>query len=697
MAILVAIPRPLRYNNSGILMIKKPTPATRRKSVPARAHLKKTLAHPTAQAVRASEAKFRKLFSEMSIGCALHEIICDPAGQPVDYITRDVNAAFERMLGVSRAAVVGQRASALIPPTELAKWLKIFGPVALTGKSVSFQRYSEANQKYFVGSAFCPEPGQFASTFMDITDRKQMEEALRQSEVHYRTLIESIPQKIFLKSKDFKFISVNAAFAQALHLDPAAVAGKTDYDLYPKELADKYRADDHRVLERGQIEEFEEQHLQDGRTIWVNTTKVPVRDRHGEISALFGIFWDITERKLEREQLQRTNQQLTAALAELHQTQQQIIQQEQLRGLSQMASGIAHSFNNALSPIVGFTELLLKDPAKRADQPLLERWLQNIQTCAADATTVVKQIREFGLQRLTSREVFLPLDLNLLIQQTIELTTPRWKNQAQASGRTIQIETDLPAGPLILGDETAIRGVLTHLLFNAVDFMPTGGTIKFSTAVDHESVCVRVRDTGAGMTTETQQRCFEPFFTTKGVQGIGLGLSQVHSVLQRHGGTVAVESQVGRGTTFTLCFPIPHRITQPAESKAAGIVTRSLHILVVDDEPVLCEVIKAELNSDGHLVETATTGVAALTRLTAGPFDLVITDLAMPQMNGEQLAAAIHTSLPGLPVILMTGFGDLLKADGQLPPQISAILSKPVTLSSLREALAKVFPSLPVK
>ena len=280
--------------------MKKPTSAARRKP-PTRGSPRPKAPVPAAAKRRPTEkANFHKLFFEMSIGCALHKIICNRAGQPVDYVTLEVNSEYERLLAVQRNAVVGQRASHFLSPKELASWLAIFGPVALTGKSTTFQNYSEANDQYFEGSVFCPEPGKFASTFKDVTDRLRMEEALRQSEARYKTLVESLPQRIFLKSKEYKFISVNESFARALHLRPADLVGKDDYDIYPKELADKYRTDDKRVMEHGQSEEFEEQHVQDGRNIWVNTTKVPVRDQTGKINAIIGIFWDVTDRKSTR-------------------------------------------------------------------------------------------------------------------------------------------------------------------------------------------------------------------------------------------------------------------------------------------------------------------------------------------------------------------------------------------------------------
>jgi len=193
------------------------------------------------------------------------------------------------------------------------------------------------------------------------------------------------------------------------------------------------------------------------------------------------------------------------------------------------------------------------------------------------------------------------------------------------------------------------------------------------------------------MTEEVRRRCLEPFFTTKGAEGTGLGLAMVQGIVQRHNGTLDIESQVGQGTTFIIRFSLQHGTPSPVPLKVPAL-PQSLHVLVVDDEPLLRTVAEAWLVEDGHTVETAESGAAALARPTTGKFDLVITDKAMPNMNGEQLAAAIYKGETIAPVILMTGFGDLMKVAGELPPHISAILSKPITQESLREALAKVFP-----
>jgi len=435
----------------------------------------------------------------------------------------------------------------------------------------------------------------------------------------------------------------------------------------------------------------------DTATKWVHVRGEPRRDASGRIIGLRGTTQDITARKQAEEQLQDSNRQLEKALTELRQMQGQVIEQENLRVLGQMASGIAHDFNNALAPIIGFSELLLKQPEKLADQEQVLQRLQIINTCATDAARVVRQMREFGRQHTTAG-VFQPLDINKLVRQTIEHTQQRWEDQAQATGQTIHIVTDLLPVPPVPGEEFAIRELLTNLIFNAVDALTEGGTITLETMLDGQSVRLSVSDTGAGMTEEVRQRCLEPFFTTKGTGGSGLGLAMVQGIVQRHNGTVEIESKLGHGTTVIIRLPLQRGESPLAVPPPAVAVPRTLQVLVVDDELQLRAIAEAWLTADGHTVATAATGAAALARLKGGKFDVVITDQAMPEMNGAQLAAAISRSVPGLPVILMTGFGDMLNAVGKMPPHIRAILCKPITQASIREALAKAgLPQLPAQ
>ena len=527
---------------------------------------------------------------------------------------------------------------------------------------------------------------------VDITDRKRAEAALRENEALLResqiaagvgSYALDIPTGIW-RSSDWmdKIFGIDNTYEHTVD----GWAGLIHPD--DRQMMVEYFRDE--VLARGQMfkQEYRIRRPADQAVRWVAGIGKLEFDSQGRPVKLRGTIQDITERKQTEEKLRESNQRLDAALTELRKTQKHLIQQEQLRGLGQMASGVAHDFNNALSPIVGFSEFLLKHPEKLADQEQVLKWLKNIHTCATDAALVVRRMREFGRQQLGS-DALTPIDLNQLVLQTIELTEPCWKDQAQASGLTIHVTTDLQPVPSIMGEEFAIREMLTNLVFNAVDALANGGTLTLGTAVAGKSVCVWVSDTGIGMTAEIRQRCFEPFFTTKtGAKGSGLGLALVHSIVERHRGTVAVESEAGHGATITIRLPLPAHDLRLAEPALEGApVLPALRVLVVDDEPAVCEVVQAWLAADGHRVATVASGAAALQEIQDARFDVVITDKAMPDMNGEQLASAIHQQIPELPVILMSGFGDLMKAEGERPLHIVAILSKPVTEAALRKVL----------
>jgi CheY-like chemotaxis protein/anti-sigma regulatory factor (Ser/Thr protein kinase) len=232
-----------------------------------------------------------------------------------------------------------------------------------------------------------------------------------------------------------------------------------------------------------------------------------------------------------------------------------------------------------------------------------------------------------------------------------------------------------------------MREMLTNLVFNAVDAMPEGGTITLRARPDGEHVLLEVSDTGTGMTDEVRQRCVEPFFSTKGKQGTGLGLALVHSIVERHGGTMAIDSRVAHGTTIMV--RLPRHASAPATAAHArpSEAPRRLRILLVEDEAAVRTVITHQLGADGHTVDSASNGREGLDKFMSGWFDLVITDRAMPEMGGDQLAIAIIGIAPDKPIIMLTGFGDLMTAKGEKPAGVKAVVSKPVTLDALRQAI----------
>lgn len=383
------------------------------------------------------------------------------------------------------------------------------------------------------------------------------------------------------------------------------------------------------------------------------------------------------------EDLRARNAELAEALEKLRAAQHQIIQQERLRALGQMASGVAHDFNNALVPILGFSDLLLSSSTALSDPKKARHYLQNIQTAAGDAASIVARLREFYRSHAEEMQPA-PVDLAKLVEQAATLTRPRWRDQAQANGATIELRTELQPVPTISGEEAALREVLTNLIFNAVDAMPQGGRLTLRTLRRGENAVLEVADTGSGMSEEVRRRCLEPFFSTKGERGTGLGLSMVFGIVQRHSGHLDLRSEVGQGTTFQLTFP-PHRAAA-SEAKATPEVPRGLHVLVVDDEEPVRRTIAATLEHDGHRVVLAEHAVEGLRQFMATPFDLVVTDRAMPGMSGEQMAASMKQVRPRTPVILLTGFGQFLEKEKF--PEIDVLASKPVSIAAMREAIS---------
>lgn len=404
---------------------------------------------------------------------------------------------------------------------------------------------------------------------------------------------------------------------------------------------------------------------------------------------------EILNEALEKKVAERTRK-LQEMIDELREAQEKLVYQERLHALGQMASGIAHDFNNALTPILGYVDILLCFPDKVHSDHKAKHYLENIQRAAMDAGEVVRRLREFYRPR-EKGEILMRISLRELIAQAVEFTQPRWKQESQVKGIDIRVETELPDLPPVAGNASELRQVFINLIFNAVDAMPNGGTITIHGRLDRDQVVLEIRDTGMGMSEDALKHCWEPFFTTKGRRGTGLGLSMVYGVVKRHGGTVALTSAAGKGTTVTIriLLSLPDSPdSRPQEIATAAI--SSMHVLLVEDDPQVSSVLREFLQCDGHIVETAANGLEGLTKFQADRFDVVITDMAMAEINGTAQASAIKRISPHTPIILVTGFGDLLKAGGAQIPDVDLTLSKPLTIKMLRDAMAQIFARVSV-
>jgi signal transduction histidine kinase/ActR/RegA family two-component response regulator len=395
---------------------------------------------------------------------------------------------------------------------------------------------------------------------------------------------------------------------------------------------------------------------------------------------------------------------LQQAYDDIRQTQKAVMQQERLLALGQMASGIAHDINNAISPVSLYTESLLeKEPGL---SPGARSQLETIQRAIDDVAQTVARMREFYRQR-EPQMTLLPVDMNAIVQQVVDLTRARWSDMAQQRGIAIETRTELaPDLPSVMGADNEIREALTNLIFNAVDAMPNGGPLILRTRVAQEQglpsqespvrgfVRVEVIDAGTGMDEDTRRRCLEPFFTTKGERGTGLGLAMVYGTMQRHSADFEIESALGKGTTVRLSFAIPTTPVVGAAVSAIASAVPPLRILIVDDDPLVLKSLRDILEADGHDVTTADGGRAGIDAFLAAkaqgnPFPVVITDLGMPYVDGRKVSNAVKTAAPQTILLLLTGWGQRLVADGDVPPHVDRVLSKPPKLRELREALAR--------
>jgi len=370
--------------------------------------------------------------------------------------------------------------------------------------------------------------------------------------------------------------------------------------------------------------------------------------------------------------------ELRGALRTVEESQQRIVQGERLRALGQMAGGVAHDFNNALAIIVGRAEVLLNETA----DPDLQQQLNIIVKVALDASQTVRRIQEFT--RMRRSRPFQPVRFNQLVDEVVEVTRSRWKDEAHAKGVRYELLVEASPAPVVAGDPSELREALTNVVFNALDAMPEGGRVTLRTGLDGERVFCSITDTGIGMNDEVKQRVFDPFFTTKGERGTGLGLSVVYGIVTRHGGELDVRSEVGRGSVFTIRLPVGRETVERPQAPAVAAPARQGKILVVDDEKDVREVLLDLLVLDRHTVVLCADGEAARARFEEEPFDLVITDLGMPGISGWDVARHVKQHRPETPVAMVTGWGDRLDEREAHARGVDYVVAKPFKRETIR-------------
>jgi signal transduction histidine kinase len=389
------------------------------------------------------------------------------------------------------------------------------------------------------------------------------------------------------------------------------------------------------------------------------------------------------------EEAQSSATQLQGVVDDLKSTQAQLVRGETLRAMGQLSSGMAHHLNNLFAVILGRVELLMG----KVQEQSVRRSLEIIQRTAQDGAEVVRRVQRFSRVQPVSDAV--AVDLNQLVHEVVELTRPRWQDEAQLRGSRIEVAVETGTVGAAAGEPAPLREVLMNLLLNAADSITQAGKVTLRTWTRDDRVYCSVSDTGSGMPEEVRRRALEPFFTTKGPKATGLGLSVAYGTVQRYGGTLTVESTEGQGTSVEVSLPTASATASFAKSStgARNEPVVPLRILVIDDELQVRATLAEMLEEQGHSVTQAPGGREGLSYLGSNPelVDVVISDLGMPDMNGWDVAKGIQGRWPQLPVGLITGWGET-EITREERSRVNFVITKPFDKAVLRATMADIRP-----
>jgi PAS domain S-box-containing protein len=502
-------------------------------------------------------------------------------------------------------------------------------------------------------------------TVRDLSELRQVEAVARERQSLLEHVLESARENICAVDPDGRLMWINTAGAEMCGYSKEALIGQHFRELVDETNRDAAEERFRRSL-AGEPQTVELRLLRpDGDFRYVVSDSTPlVID--GRTTGVLSITRDVTEQRLERERA---------------------VQADKLRALGQLAWGVAHDFNNALAAILGRAQLLRR--SAEGDERL-KHGLDIILTAAEDAAATVRRIRSFARQ-LPGEGHTEVLVLELL-RDAVEITRTRWENDARAGGLRYEVTVEGDEALHARGNASELREVFVNLVVNAIDAMPAGGRLRIDCRRRGERLRLLFADTGTGMAEEVRARIFEPFFTTKGVHGTGLGLFVSYGIVERHGGHISATSQPGRGTTFTI--DLPHAAAARPESPPPAPARREpparpLSVLVVDDEEHVRETLAEMVETLGHNCARADGGRAALAALDEREFDLVFTDLSMPEMDGWEVARAVRRRSPRTRIAVVTGYGrDAALTQGDAPAD--TVIGKPFDFEQVEEVLTQL-------
>ena len=516
----------------------------------------------------------------------------------------------------------------------------------------------------------------------DITERKKAGESLRQSEERFRRALENIPDVVVIYDTDLKIKYINQSTTRLTGRSRSDFIGKHEYEIWPQEVYFKYLPKLQAALDTANAQSIDvELPLADNRLSYLKIECVPLLDQKGNVREILGITHDLTEHK-------KAESERIAYESKLRQSQK-------LEAIGNLAGGIAHDFNNILTAIIGFTELSLEDVEKES---VIADNLQVVFKASKRAKDLVGQILAFARQ---SEDKLSPIQPDKIVREVLKFL----RSSIPAN---IEIKSNINSDSLIMGNQTQVHQIMMNLCTNAAFAMEeNGGTLDVSLqdiniGIDQiKKVDLRygnyiellISDTGTGISPDIIDSIFDPYFTTKEPgEGTGMGLAMVHGIIESYGGKIAVESNLGVGTTFKIYIPVTHKRKEQRIYEHEHLAQGTERVLVVDDEVPIAEVVKKRLDRLGYRVTIRTSSVEALELFHLNPdaFDLVVTDMTMPNMTGDKLAIELMKIRPDIPVVLCTGYSKKISDETVSDIGIKALIIKPIVSADLAETVREV-------
>ncbi len=622
-------------------------------------------------------------------------IVADSTG----YITR-VNESLLKLIGFQREEIEGKHAMEL-SITEAGQYESTTGEIVTIGeeffeeaRKITYEQLFEegkvCNWIYYhlrkdrkvvpvelnISYLYNKEGAIIGSVGItrDITERKMAEKEIRAARDFFESTFSTTLDGILITNTQGEILRVNKAVEQILGYQEDEIIGKHTLELSPRD--EEYQKNVLKMVEHLNKEGFVKNwqvdwFRKDGGLCHTEVNITQLKDSEGNQLGSLGAIRDISERK---------------------EMEYKLRQSEKLKSLGELAGGVAHDFNNVLAAILGRAQLLklnVEPPPgmeeKRKSIRELKEGLEIIEKAAKDGAETVRRIQEFARRREDDKH-FASVDINELIYHVLDYTKMRWKNESDSKGVSFTIHKELSSLPLTKGSASELREVFTNLINNALDAMPEGGAITIKTVTENNQLVITVTDTGCGMPLSIKNRIFDPFFTTKGVQSTGLGLSVSYGIINRHKGSLEVDSKEGEGTTFTIKIPVSEKESkEEGRAETASVEQKKARILVIDDEERVRSVLAAILRKSGHEVVDAPSGKEGIELFKEKEYDLVFTDLGMPEMSGWQVAENIKSINGRVPVAIISGWDVEISASEMKDKWVDLIIQKPFEVSQVQK------------